>query len=118
VSVTGQSGLHRVICDKGRYPGAATVQNRTALSGDASKKMKRTIYQLLMSVAAGAVIGGIVANLVNIMDPEFDMDYGVAIGFFTIITWGLLAVLDMLFRKPERPAAAPASAPPAAPARR
>ena len=78
--------------------------------------MKRTIYQMLMSALAGAVIGSIVTNLVNIMDPEVQMDDEVAIGFFAVITWGLLSVVDMLFRKPTAAAATPAV--PAAPTRR
>jgi hypothetical protein len=83
--------------------------------------MKRMIYQLLMSVSAGAVIGGIVVNLVNILDPEIEIDYEVAIAFFSVLTWGAFSLIDTLFRKPEP---APASATststttPTAPARR
>jgi hypothetical protein len=83
------------------------------------RKMKRTIYQVLMSVLAGTLIGSLVANLVNIMDPEFQMDYGVSIAFFAVITWGGLSLLDTLFHKPARPPAASAtSATPATSPRR
>jgi hypothetical protein len=77
--------------------------------------MKRTIYLVLMSAFAGTVIGGVVANLVNIMDPEFQLDYGLSIAFFTAITWALLALFDAVYRKFIRRAPAAAFAP-AAPA--
>jgi len=83
--------------------------------------MKRTVYQLLMSVSAGAVIGIIVVNFVNIMDPEIEIDYEVSILFFSVLTWGALSLLDTLFRKPEPSAAStPTSTAttPAQPARR
>jgi hypothetical protein len=79
--------------------------------------MKRTVYQLLMSVSAGAVIGIIVVNFVNIMDPEIEIDYEVSITFFSVLTWGALSLLDTLFRKPEAPATASAATTPAQPAR-
>jgi hypothetical protein len=81
--------------------------------------MKRAIYQLLMSVLVGTVVGGVVTNLVNIMDPEIEIDYGVAMAFFAVITWGALSVIDTLFRKPEQPASAATGAPvtPTAPRR-
>jgi hypothetical protein len=72
-------------------------------------------------VAVGALIGGVVVNLVNIMDPEIEMDYEVAIAFFSVMTWGALSLIDTLFRKvrPTVPAApsptATTSAAPAAP---
>jgi hypothetical protein len=80
--------------------------------------MKRTLYQLLMSVSAGAVIGIIVVNFVNIMDPEIEIDYEVSIAFFSVLTWGALSVLDTLFRKPEPAASASPPTTPAQPARR
>ncbi|MGE5537123.1 MAG: hypothetical protein ACM30I_00785 [Gemmatimonas sp.] len=81
--------------------------------------MKRTIYIIMMSAFAGTVIGGVVANLVNIMDPELQLDYGLSIAFFTAITWALLAMFDALYRKlrpaPSAPAHPPVHAPVHAP---
>lgn len=74
------------------------------------KKMKRTIYQMLMSMFAGTVTGSVVANLVNIMDPEFQLDYGLSMAFFTAITWALLSVLDAVFSKARRASPAPVPA--------
>jgi FtsH-binding integral membrane protein len=74
------------------------------------EEMMRTIYQILMSAFVGTVVGCVVTNLVNIMDPDIQMDYEVAIAFFGVITWGLLALLDTLFRKVNAQPAEVASA--------
>jgi hypothetical protein len=72
---------------------ATTVERR-------SKKMKRTIYFALMSVFFGVVVGLIVTNVVNILYPDFGLELGLAITFFTALTWGLLSLLGLVLDRP------------------
>ena len=65
--------------------------------------MTRTVYLLVMSVFAGAVIGGVVANFINIVDPDIPADYELSTAVFTAIIWALLSLLDFIFRRPEAP---------------
>ena len=62
--------------------------------------MKKTVYCALMSILIGSIIGAIVANVVNILYPDLGLDYGLAIAFFTVLTWGALSLAGMVFRRP------------------
>jgi hypothetical protein len=61
--------------------------------------MKRTVYYALMSVLIGSIVGAIVVNVVNIMFPDFELDYALAILFFTTLTWAVLSLMGMVFRR-------------------
>lgn len=61
--------------------------------------MKRTIYCLLMSLLVGSIVGAVATNVVNIMYPNFGLDYGLAISFFIVLTWAILSLISMLFRR-------------------
>jgi hypothetical protein len=61
--------------------------------------MKKTIYFALMSVSIGCVVGAIVTNVANILYPDFGLDYFPAIGFFSVLTWGVLSLLGLIFRR-------------------
>jgi hypothetical protein len=63
-------------------------------------RMKRMLYCGLMSILIGSITGVIVVNVVNIMYPEFDLDYALAIMFFSALTWAILNLLGMLSRRP------------------
>lgn len=68
--------------------------------------MTRTFYLLILSVFAGSVIGGVVANFFNIVDPNIQPDYELSTTVFTAIIWALLSLLDLIFRRPHAPPSA------------
>lgn len=61
--------------------------------------MKKIIYCALMSILIGSIIGIIVVNVVNILFPDFEIDYTLAILFFTTLTWSILSLMGMVFRR-------------------
>jgi hypothetical protein len=72
---------------------ATTVERR-------SKRMKRTIYFALMSIFFGVIVGSIVTNVVNILYPDFGLELGLSISFFTALTWALLSLIGLVFDRP------------------
>lgn len=63
--------------------------------------MKRMLYCGLMSILIGSIVGSIVVSVVNIMYPDFDLDYTLAILFFSTLTWCVLSLFGMVFRRPS-----------------
>lgn len=59
--------------------------------------MKRTIYSALMSTLFGIVAGAIAADVLNIMYPDFGLDYGLSIAFFAALSWALLTLVGQIF---------------------
>jgi hypothetical protein len=59
------------------------------------------LYCGLMSVLIGSILGSIVVNVVNIMYPDFDLDYALSIMFFSTLTWAVLNLFGMLSRRPS-----------------
>ena len=61
--------------------------------------MKRTIYYALMSLLIGSIVGAVVTNVVNIVCPDFGLDYGLAILFFIVLTWAFLGLIGTIFHR-------------------
>ena len=61
--------------------------------------MKRTVYCALMSVLIGSIVGSIAVNVVNILYPDFGLDYGLAIALFTVLTWSILSATGAVLRR-------------------
>jgi len=64
--------------------------------------MKRTIYSALMSVLFGIVAGAVTTDVINIMYPDFGLDYKLAIAFFIALSWSLLTLVGLIFDRPSR----------------
>ena len=61
--------------------------------------MKNVVYCVLMSALIGVVVGAIVVNVANILVPDLDLDYGLPIALFTLLTWGVLSLVGKLRRR-------------------
>jgi hypothetical protein len=61
--------------------------------------MKRTIYSALMSVFFGVLIGSITTDVINIMYPDFGLDYMLAIAFFIALSWSVLTLAGLILRR-------------------
>jgi hypothetical protein len=70
------------------------------LDGAPESRMKRTIYSALMSVFFGVIAGAVTADVINIMYPDFGLDYELAIAFFTAMSWSLLTLVGQIFNRP------------------
>jgi len=61
--------------------------------------MKRTIYCALMSLLIGSIVGAVITNVINIVYPDFGLEYSLAIPFFIVLTWAFLNLIGMIFRR-------------------
>lgn len=59
-----------------------------------------------MSVLFGIVAGAITTDVINIMYPDFGLDYKLAIAFFIALSWSLLTLVGLIFDRPARSEAA------------
>jgi hypothetical protein len=63
------------------------------------QEMKRTIYSVLMSIFFGVLIGSITTDVINIMYPDFGLDYMLAIAFFIALSWSVLTLAGLILRR-------------------
>ena len=61
--------------------------------------MKRTIYSVLMSIFFGVLAGSVTTDVVNIMYPDFGLDYALAIAFFIALSWSVLTLAGLILRR-------------------
>jgi hypothetical protein len=61
--------------------------------------MKRTIYSALMSIFFGVLAGSLTTDVINIMYPDFGLDYTLAIAFFIALSWSVLTLAGLILRR-------------------
>ena len=52
-----------------------------------------------MSLLIGGIVGAVVTNVINIVYPDFGLEYSLAIPFFIVLTWAFLSLIGMIFRR-------------------
>lgn len=52
-----------------------------------------------MSVFLGVVIGALVTDVINILYPDFGLDYKLAITFFIALSWSLLTLVGLIVKR-------------------
>jgi hypothetical protein len=52
-----------------------------------------------MSIFFGVLIGSITTDVINIMYPDFGLDYMLAIAFFIALSWSVLTLAGLILRR-------------------
>jgi hypothetical protein len=87
------------LCANVRYDGYQRSAERFGVGYASESRMKRTIYSALMSIFFGVVAGAIATDVINIMYPDFGLDYKLAIAFFSALSWALLTLIGLIFSR-------------------